>query len=181
MQNIRFEVPSKHSQWHAMQQGETNIAAWLFHKLSYMYKNDWVSFDEHIWAPCVPHLDLISQYNSQISCQMSDLRYHLRMRKWNSVSQGETFIAAWVFQTFLICIKWLRELWTAYTSPLWSTWCYFFRIYIFENSCKISELRYPLSTVEWMVCYNERHSLLFDCFIALIRCISIIRIVFGRM
>ena len=50
-QNISFGAPSLHRKWDAVLQGETTIAAEVFHNLPPMYKDDCKSFWQHLQAP----------------------------------------------------------------------------------------------------------------------------------
>ena len=102
---------------------------------------------------------------------MPDLGYPLSTGKWDAVLQGETAIAAGVFQTFLRCIRQMGGASDSIYQPLMGHTCTFPPRSTAQVAHKMPDLGYPLSTANGMLYYKERQPLLLEYFITFLRCI----------
>ena len=85
MWNISVWVPSPHTKWNAVLQGETCIAAWVFHDCPYIYEDNQRSFLQHLQAPYGPYRVITTNNNYTIWCKISYFRCSLckgNMRMW---------------------------------------------------------------------------------------------------
>ncbi len=139
-----------------------------------MYKDDWKSSWYHWWATYGHYHVISAKRNSTISCKLSYFWHPLRIG--NSMlwcKERQLFLSGW----FIIILMRMMMIGKASDSNYQSLMVHKHVISAKKhllNFMQNEDIWHPLSLVNRMLYFRERHSLLLECFIAYHWCVRMI-------
>ena len=104
-QNTKCRVPYQRGKWDAVLQGESYIAAEVFHNIAQMHEKDLGSFWKHLWTPYSSNRVISAVVDSQIAHIIPDLGWHVCLVNGMLCCKDSCQLLSMWSKSFIWCIR----------------------------------------------------------------------------